>query len=469
MAETNRDDPSNPSDPTLWGRLAAAALSLPCKVMVFVVVLVVTITAGVAGYLLHSSIELNRVHHHHQLAQLGAVLARAAAPTLAERNTAALSMLARKSANGDPLLYVVFYDVDFSELVAEELHQAGRLSKLRTSRPLDDAVRGIPEVLQSVRSSEPLLDVMYPVTSYEANLPGNGHPNSRLLGYVRIGMTAAGWSRMLGSRLDILIGLGTLVAVLAIPLGFLLVRRVISPLEALNEVMVRFSHGQWEVRSEVTRRDEIGRLAGTFNRMADLHQETHERIVKLNNQLEERVALRTQQLRELASREPLTGLYNRRYFNEVLDQQISEAIRYNGELSCVMIDLDDFKQVNDRFGHHTGDDVLLLATATIQSELRAADVAARFGGDEFILLLPHTSSESALVMAERLAEQFDGDLARQMPTVRTAMSFGIGCVRPGEPCDAETLLRSADRDLYRAKAAKRAKATASRVPATAKA
>jgi diguanylate cyclase (GGDEF)-like protein len=128
-------------------------------------------------------------------------------------------------------------------------------------------------------------------------------------------------------------------------------------------------------------------------------------------------------------------------------------LRYRAELTCVMIDLDGFKQVNDRFGHHTGDEVLLIAASTITSELRASDVAARFGGDEFVLVLPHTTAESAEVMTERLSARFDVELAQRLPQIRTGMSCGIASVRPGEVADAEALLRAADRALYRAKAA----------------
>ena len=132
-----------------------------------------------------------------------------------------------------------------------------------------------------------------------------------------------------------------------IPLGFLLIRRIVSPLATVTHAMRRFSEGRLDVRSGVRRSDEIGRLAATFNCMADQHQRTHERIVRLNADLEDRVARRTKQLRELAVREPLTGLFNRRHFNEMLAQRFSEATRYDGDLSCLMLDLDDFKSVND--------------------------------------------------------------------------------------------------------------------------
>jgi len=187
--------------------------------------------------------------------------------------------------------------------------------------------------------------------------------------------------------------------------------------------------------------------------MADQHQQTHERIVRLNAELEERVAYRTHQLRELASREPLTGLYNRRHFNEMLERRFSEAVRYSTDLSCLMIDLDEFKAANDAFGHQLGDELLVLTAGTIMGQLRTADLAARYGGDEFIILLPQTDAERAHVLAERMVERFSRDVAERFPNVRVSMSIGIASLQSLEPKDAESLIRYADRALYDAKKA----------------
>lgn len=436
-----------------WKGILATGSSLPCKLIVFVVVLVLGATGTVAGYLLRSSISLARESEHRQVSDVGRALARAASHAFREPDPASLQELSRKSANGQPLIYAVFYDRNFREIAASDFAGGEMIEELRRERGLGDNPRGIPQPRQFSNRRDFILDVMYPVTILGGLDKVSRDPTvDGLQGYVRVGMIAGTWYRALNSRLDVLVGVGILIAVIAIPLGYLLVRRIVMPLESLNEAMIQFSQGRWDVRSPVVRNDEIGRLTRTFNRMTDLHQEMHERIVKLNNQLEERVAMRTRQLRELAARDPLTGLYNRRHLNEFLEQQLSEAQRYGSELACVMIDLDGFKQVNDRFGHHTGDEVLLIAASTITGELRASDVAARYGGDEFVLVLPHTSSESARVMTERLSACFSAELAQRLPQIHTGMSCGIASLRVGEVADAETLLRAADRALYRAKA-----------------
>jgi diguanylate cyclase (GGDEF)-like protein len=217
--------------------------------------------------------------------------------------------------------------------------------------------------------------------------------------------------------------------------------------------MINFSMGRLEVRSSIRRRDEIGRLAEAFNQMADQHQQTHLRIVRLNAELEERVAYRTHQLRELASRDPLTGLYNRRHFSDVLERRFAEAVRYRTDLSCIMIDLDDFKSANDAFGHQVGDQVLQLAAGTIVGQLRASDVAARYGGDEFILLLPQTDADRAQVLGARVIERFNDELLARFPKSAVRMSMGIASLHSLTTATAEGLIQAADHALYMAKTA----------------
>ena len=145
-------------------------------------------------------------------------------------------------------------------------------------------------------------------------------------------------------------------------------------------------------------------------------------------------------------------MYNRRYFNEVLQRRFFEAMRYETDLSVVMIDLDEFKTINDNHGHQAGDDVLLGVAQTITSQLRAADVAARFGGDEFIILLPNTDIDSAVAWAERVVDQFSREVAEAAPDRGLTMSMGIASMASTQPSDPDALIRAADQTMYRAKA-----------------
>ncbi len=445
----------------IWRRTLEAASSLQCKATGLVVVLTLSVTAAVSGYLLQSSGKLARDEHDTYMVQIASMLAKAAGATFATGDVDALQELATESANGAPLLYVIFSDVEGRQLAVAEHGNASVLQRLDGDSMGRAPVPGRPAFHVGTNRVPVFLDITYPITlrasddtpSDEYTSTSTSTSSTQLLGYVRTGMIANRWQRTMSSKLDLVVGVGILATVAAIPLGFFLVRRIISPLDGLAGVMIRFSQGELDVRSPVRRRDEIGRLATAFNRMADQHEHTHERIVRLNDELEKRVALRTQQLRELASHEPLTGLYNRRFFNEVVERRFSEAIRYETDLSCIMVDLDGFKEVNDAFGHHVGDELLLATAATITSQLRTADVAARFGGDEFIVLLPQTDSQRARVLAERIVEKFAQDTAQHLPHVRTTMSVGIASLPSLDIQDSESLLRTADHALYEAKAA----------------
>ncbi len=167
-----------------------------------------------------------------------------------------------------------------------------------------------------------------------------------------------------------------------------------------------------------------------------------------NDQLENSLT----KLKEMAITDPLTGLANRRYFGEQLTRQFSEASRYGVDLSCCMIDLDHFKQLNDSLGHQVGDDLLCLAASCIQDACRSSDIAARYGGDEFVLLLPQTSAEEAMATVDRIryeiARQCDEHRKVRLPMT---LSIGIASLRQDFPGTADGLVSMADRALYVAK------------------
>ncbi len=154
----------------------------------------------------------------------------------------------------------------------------------------------------------------------------------------------------------------------------------------------------------------------------------------------------------MAITDPLTGLFNRRRFADVLKREFAVTRRYRNTLSCLMIDLDHFKQINDRFGHDAGDQVLKEAARRIISSLREVDLAARYGGEEFAVLLPHTSKTDARIVAERLLSnlrkqefKFGNEVVRVTASVGCAGNSDIG------PGVAEDLLKAADVALYEAK------------------
>jgi two-component system, chemotaxis family, response regulator WspR len=171
-------------------------------------------------------------------------------------------------------------------------------------------------------------------------------------------------------------------------------------------------------------------------------------VKEKNAQLEQSL----RKVEQLAATDPLTGLYNRRYFSKVLELLFAEAMRYDKDMSCVMIDLDNYKQFNDSYGHQMGDELLILAGRTITANLRRMDVAARYGGDEFVLLLPQASAVDAFNAAQRIRSDFKPASAALLKRAEgVSMSIGIGSIAGNSPTHGDQLVSIADAALYRSK------------------
>jgi diguanylate cyclase (GGDEF)-like protein len=246
----------------------------------------------------------------------------------------------------------------------------------------------------------------------------------------------------------LLIGLAVLATIPAI---FLIVRRVTRPLNHMAAVATRFAYGDLSPRISVRGSDEIARLARALNAMADHLSVSRAELLQLNAELEKRIEQRTRELVDLAARDPLTSLYNRRHFAEVLSYEFAAAVRYDKDLSLMMVDLDNFKGVNDTHGHRVGDEVLLLVAKVISDELRSADIAARYGGDEFIILLPHTPRPEAEILATRIRERLLETAAKVLPYVPVDVSLGIASLQTTEALSPDILIHEVDAALYTVK------------------
>ena len=168
------------------------------------------------------------------------------------------------------------------------------------------------------------------------------------------------------------------------------------------------------------------------------------------------LAVAVTEQRRLATTDVLTGLANRRHLSAQLDAAITEVVAGGPGLAVLMIDLDNFKRVNDRRGHPVGDDVLRETAARLTSLLRAGDVVGRWGGEEFLCLLPDTDVASALVVAERLRDHLSASPIAVPGDRPIWITASIGAATIGrDTATARQLLQSADDALYTAKASGR--------------
>jgi diguanylate cyclase (GGDEF)-like protein/PAS domain S-box-containing protein len=167
------------------------------------------------------------------------------------------------------------------------------------------------------------------------------------------------------------------------------------------------------------------------------------------------VQLLQEQLREQSIRDPLTGLYNRRYLEETLSRELELATRQHHSVSVVMGDLDHFKSVNDRYGHLAGDEVLRYFGKLLQQSARASDIYCRYGGEEFLLLLPQMSGELAVERAEHLRQTLASTpVPYAAGVIPVTASFGVAAF-PGDGTSGDDLIAAADQALYAAKEAGR--------------
>jgi diguanylate cyclase (GGDEF)-like protein len=233
------------------------------------------------------------------------------------------------------------------------------------------------------------------------------------------------------------IGVTLLAALLMASLfGHFLARSILKPLARLRDGAEKFGRGELEHRIELHDRDELGEVSKAFNRMAQ----------RLDRSL--------RSLQRLSTRDYLTNLLNAREFYRLLDQEIERAGRYQEMFSLLIIDADHFKQINDTYGHQSGDRVLRELAKCLREEVRNVDIPARVGGEEFAVILPSTSGEAALAIAERIRTsisereiQLQGE---EQGSVQVTVSVGMATY-PHSAKDGKDLFHQADVALYNAK------------------
>lgn len=240
--------------------------------------------------------------------------------------------------------------------------------------------------------------------------------------------------------LQLVIGLCLVCVALAIGVA----RAVTRPINSMSAAVQRFAYEQKVATLPSTRQDEIGILARSFNHMQD----------QIKRQLEE-LQRNQEELEHIARHDELTGLPNRRYFQERLDQTLARAQRSSGHFALLFIDVDDFKRVNDQWGHEGGDAVLKGIAMRLCAVTRKGDTVARMGGDEFLVMLEDPAHpQDAAHIAEKLLESIRAPILYKGHALQVGFSIGISQY-PQNGDTAAELMAGSDHAMYEAKSAGR--------------
>lgn len=233
-------------------------------------------------------------------------------------------------------------------------------------------------------------------------------------------------------------------SLLAIVLSWLLSRTLVRPLQKLAQTMRRFSETHEATPVDYTRQDELGQLALSFTEMQrDILAHLHE------------VYQSKADVEHAAQHDLLTGAPNRANFFGLLNFSIRNARRHGDQVAVLFIDLDHFKEVNDTHGHAAGDAVLIEVVSRLRGCVRENDTVARFGGDEFVLLMHRVESrQEVAVVAEKLIAVMHAPIRHEDRELNIGLSIGIS-MYPHDGDHAETLLHNADQAMYRSKRAGR--------------
>ncbi|MBI3874200.1 MAG: sensor domain-containing diguanylate cyclase [Arcobacter sp.] len=195
----------------------------------------------------------------------------------------------------------------------------------------------------------------------------------------------------------------------------------------------------------------------TLSIMTTKHSQ--EELIKVNKDIENRIVSRTksleeiqQQLLEQINRDSMTGLFNRRYFNEIGENLLSIMKQTNTDMTIIMLDIDNFKNINDTYGHSSGDDVIYNIATILKESTRNSDICVRFGGEEFVIVLPNTSLENGVKIAEKMRKNIEQNEISMGADkkINYTISLGISMVSPKDK-SLEIALKKADVLLYKAK------------------
>jgi diguanylate cyclase (GGDEF)-like protein len=246
---------------------------------------------------------------------------------------------------------------------------------------------------------------------------------------------------------------------------FFWAKRLVSPIVMLTKAAKNISEGKLQGNEDllhINRNDEVGILAKAFEEMSLKLSNSYKELNELNDSLEERIQERTkdlvkskEELKLLASIDPMTKLYNRRYFSEISEDMFGINKRKHANVSLILLDIDTSKTVNDIYGHHIGDDVIISIANILMDNTRKNDVVCRYGGEEYIILLPDTDIKSSMKIAHNIRQLVE-NLLIKLPRdkeLKVTISIGVSMANMIVDNDIEIAINKADNAMYEAKRA----------------
>lgn len=253
----------------------------------------------------------------------------------------------------------------------------------------------------------------------------------------------AAWIKLRNRFLEFVSMLIVIVTSVALYMG----HSIVTPLKQLINAARGIVEGNLDIHLSAKRKDEVGQLTDMFNQMTHALRNKHAEITAANQAMQQQ----NQLLQKLSITDGLTGLYNRTKLNTILSEQLARFKRHNRPFCLLMIDVDYFKTINDKLGHIVGDRILVTVASVLLKSIRTIDYAARYGGDEFMVILTETDSSAAIKTAERIrAEVSAACLAFKEQPVHITLSIGITQSRRADTMPNDLIAR-ADAALYEAK------------------
>lgn len=326
-----------------------------------------------------------------------------------------------------------------SDAVAAHLE---RLARTEAEKALMDSQERLSAIVAGLTVPTFVIDAEHIVTHWnDACQKITGVPSHAVIG------TREQWRAFYRSERPVMADLivnGSLEAIVAQHYGGKYHRSaVISDAFEAEDFFPHFGDtGKWLFFTAAPLKDSSGQVIGAIETLQDI-----------SDRMLAEEALRASECRhrELSITDALTGLYNSRHFFSRATEEVERSNRYGSPLSLILLDVDNFKRYNDTYGHLEGDHVLAGLADVIRREIRGADSAYRYGGEEFIVIFPETEPAEALVVAERLRQAFETTIFSPLPgeEARTTISVGGGSYRPEEGVTA--FVKRVDEAMYRAK------------------